>query len=129
MNKELNIGDYVRWCNGDIARITDIKKYKTKEDEYYFDRVLDWHEDRAENNNIVYEGLLDLKDFKSSPNIIDLIKENDYVNGSKVIFVDKELKCVIVSNSVSERGLFYEKDIKSIVTREMFESMEYKIGE
>ena len=63
---------------------------------------------------------------KSSPNIIDLIEVGDYVNGEKI-------------NEISESGevLFYSyfdrdksienNSIKSILTKEQFESMEYKV--
>ena len=115
----MNIGDYVRTKDGIILKIKDIEDIYTTDNIYV--------------GMAIYDGdghfINDVEIIKSSPNIIDLIEENDYVNGSKVTFADKELKCVIVCNSVSESGLFYEKDIKSIVTKEQFESMEYKIGE
>lgn len=77
-------------------------------------------------------GYYDLGDFiKSSPQIIDLIKIGDYVNGSKVTKLKDEL---VIMNT----GLIYDNNlyipiknitIKSIVTKEMFEQMEYKVGE
>ena len=63
-------------------------------------------------------------DFKSSHNIIDLIKVGDYVNGEKIVYKDKEKKKMF-----SELHYFQKKHIKSIVTREQFEAMEYKLGD
>lgn len=70
---------------------------------------------------------------KSSPNIIDLIEVGDYVNGYKVSFKDKEpvmgkfVQCDYrVLYGTTNHYRFYEEDIKSIVTKEQFEAMEYK---
>lgn len=75
-------------------------------------------------------------------NPIDLIKVGDYVNGEKVIALEKDIdKRNIYPSNIGAKiftdyemqGNWYfgiqEKDIKSIVTKEQFESMEYRIGE
>ena len=81
-----------------------------------------------------YEGTIEKCIIKSSPNIIDLIEVGDYVNGKKVIdtFTDyifdysEEFKVI----RFSETDILHNvKHIKSIVTKEQFESMEYKVGE
>ena len=87
------------------------------------------------------DGYYDLDNFiKSSPNIIDLIEIGDYVNGSKVVDIniigkDKE-KWVWVEqmedtdNKYGDDYVGYNNEqIKSIVTKEQFESMEYRVGE
>ena len=79
--------------------------------------------------NKLTEGKCVLNDIiKSSPNIIDLIEVGDYVNGYRIT--------TIGSNGIyaeDENGylikMFTKEDIKSIVTKEQFESMEYKVGE
>ena len=64
---------------------------------------------------------------KASNNIIDLIEVGDYVNGYKADFVQNN---EIVYNHNHPRQLnMFAKDIKSIVTKEQFESMQYKVGE
>lgn len=66
----------------------------------------------------------------ASYNIIDLIEVGDYVNGEKVIEIDnckgamRELY-LEGQNPEKDCGIYFE-EIKSIVTREQFESMEYK---
>lgn len=69
---------------------------------------------------------------KASHSIIDLIQVGDYVNGSEVVFKDFNnlneecLECGIGDYMVCS---YEAKDIKSIVTKEQFESMSYKVGE
>lgn len=78
---------------------------------------------------------------KFSHNIIDLIEVGDYVNGYKItsIYDDdskvneynlKHQKCLgkNIYDEDYQEYLIYAEDIKSIVTKEQFESMEYKLG-
>lgn len=118
---KLDVGMYVRTDNGIIGRI-----YKTFGDMFtYKDSNRDYITYRTSHNEII----------KASFNIIDLLEVGDYVNGSKV------------ANIVEEEGIQYlvldrdevyydnclepssDKDIKSIVTKEQFERMSYKLGE
>jgi len=75
--------------------------------------------------NKLREGVCVLDDIiKSSPNIIDLIEVGDYVNGEKVTSIQ--------DNWLGFGNYDYyrqEYEIKSIVTKEQFESMEYKVGD
>lgn len=72
---------------------------------------------------------------KSSPNIIDLIEVGDYVNGSRVIRIEKSSylednkKLIIICEDSDDYNSYFEEEIKSIVTKEQFESMKYRIGE
>ena len=79
------------------------------------------------------------KNVISSPKIIDLIEVGDYVNGCKIIELATNIdgKVLYLETDITEFDNvyacghinIYEKDIKSIVTKEKFESMEYRIGE
>ena len=133
----MKVGDYVRIDTGIIEKLEGI------------------HEQNETNETIIklnkmgggrYAHILDInsefaKEFdktfsrgniiKSSPNIIDLIEVGDYVNGSYIYSIVEENK-----NTGQPRVLFTEEDgvlgsgeIKSIVTKEAFEQMEYRIGE
>ena len=73
---------------------------------------------------------------KHSPNIIDLIEVNDYVNGYKVI--DKDLKnemiCLLMPFNEENQSKYNtvwntKYFIKSIVTHQQFKSIEYTIHE
>lgn len=60
----------------------------------------------------------------ASYNIIDLIEVGDYVNGRKIDFISEDTLYSDYNNA--DYYYFEKEDIKSIVTREQFESMEYK---
>ena len=76
---------------------------------------------------------------KASNNIIDLIEVGDYVNGAKVdeiVYIGhglpQDLEICFRYKYAFEKDDVYtlkEKDIKSILTKEQFESMSYKVGE
>lgn len=59
---------------------------------------------------------------KHSKNIIDLIEVGDYVNGERITDKWETRISSIKSN-------FSEEDIKSIVTHEQMQSIEYKVEE
>lgn len=67
---------------------------------------------------------------KSSFNIIDILEVGDYVNGLPVQRINQYLstqeKYLDLYGSCSD---WENEDIKSIVTKEQFEQMSYKIGE
>lgn len=75
--------------------------------------------------------------FKASNNIIDLIEVGDYVNGHKVCD-DFRLDTDDYGNNFIEIGIESDKflnhyiredEIETIVTKEQFESMSYKVEE
>ena len=121
----MKIGDYIRTKDGVIAKIEDIIA------DYSIDCDRDVFHAFSNNAPDVMEIPYALKDeyiIKHSPNIIDLIEIGDYVNGLKVaqiIEVD-EYKVILMFGLVMRLG---EEDIKTIVTKEQFESMEYRIGD
>lgn len=73
----------------------------------------------------------------ASHNIIDLIEVGDYVNGQLVKHiayfegVEEPIKKLIFADEyhLIPTEVCEEKDIKSIVTKEQFEQMAYKVGE
>ena len=120
----MNIGDYVRTKKGIIGKIKVIDSQLDLEDLYLVKR--NWYYKK----DII----------KSSPNIIDLIEVGDYVNGEKVCYLKGQIneeevaheEDVLYTEYIDEYGEWYgyaEDEIESIVTHEMFESVEYKIGE
>jgi hypothetical protein len=118
---ELKENMYVRTKSGFIFKITG-----GNEDNWEFDYpkyILEcfdayWLELYAYNDNYSY-----FRDnvVKASFDIIDLIEVGDYVNGMKVIEINKIGKFVITGYGFE--GTIYERQIKSIVTREQFEQM------
>lgn len=72
-------------------------------------------------------GFIDYNEvYKVSPNIIDIVQVGDYVNGCMVI--NKKDDTIQIIQLIIPFDL-KEKDIKSIVTKEMFANVEYKVGE
>ncbi len=134
----MKVGDYVRtkqrtFQPPQIARIRKMEKDSGYKNQYYIE--LD-HNLIQNYEYQIYEEDVD----KSSPNIIDLIEVGDYVNGHKVLDIYKDINeqvrmkfgengLVLAYKSNYDNYYLFEEDIKSIVTKEQFESMEYKIGE
>lgn len=112
---EIKIGEYVRTKKDGICKLLQID-----EDNMwcgYVDKPF-W----LRKDNIV----------KHSPNIIDLIEEGDYVNGEKVSNVDKIGNTIFIeweNGNTYSTDIVNNKFIYSIVTKEQFQSVEYRLGE
>lgn len=64
--------------------------------------------------------------YKKSENIIDILEVGDYVNGLPVRFVEENR----VDIGQEENYLWLKnKHIKSIVTKEQFKAIEYRLGD
>lgn len=112
---KLKEGMYVRTLFG-IKKIDHIDNKKTVWKYLY--KINDDNEFYALSDNDV---------IKASYNIIDLIEVDDYVNGKKVseIFMIDDEKIIFAHDN---KYHWFEEDIKSIVTKEQFQSMSYKVG-
>ena len=134
----MKVGDYVRTRNGLIFKIIGGNEdnwdldilYSTLE--FFEDTWLDLYKYNDNGGWFISEHC------KTSPNIIDLLEVGDYVNGTKVTMIagtrydDKDLHCYCDYCENKETGkwlMIPAKDIKSIVTKEQFSFMEYKVGE
>ena len=119
MKDKIEVNEYVRFNNGEIGKVIDIKENPSR---------------------IVYSeygeiGLIsDI--VKHSKQLIYLIEKDDYVNGSKVLTVMEdmetgELHLEMTSNYTNEEigdCAIYDKDIKTILTKEIYMSNCYKVG-
>ena len=106
---ELKEGMYVRTKWG----INKINEYVPQSGQLYFKN------DVCVKSNVI----------KASYNIIDLIEVGDYVNGmqvSRICFDEDGGRILNFYGSILE---LINEDIKSIITKEMFESMSYKVSE
>ena len=118
----MHIGDYVRTKSYGIAKILNTYNNTTIN---YSSITLDIIDCFGRlgvslgNNDII----------KSSPNIIDLIEVGDYVNGMRVKDINDVGGFVMVNTSSISENTIFSYNINSIVTKEQFESMEYKVGE
>lgn len=108
----VEIGDYIRTKNGYIGKLLKFAK-----DKDFFANI---------ESDFILGGMpIKKKDIlKYSKNLIDLIQEGDYVNG---MIVDKDIRGLLCSD---KDGYFHYIDdiqIKTIVTKELFESVKYKV--
>lgn len=133
---EIEIGEYVRTKMGKIGKVCayeDLIVYDDKEKSATF------HSFDSDKGSIA-----DVEVSKHSKNIIDLITREDYVNGKKVIDIltnkingakliitgDLEYKCKTAQEYIETEGISIlgNDDIKSIVTKEQYKNIEYKVG-
>ena len=126
MKDKIQIGEYIRTEYGIIGKILEDEDI-TENGVYIDTTFLDDYAD--ETNFVKYE---DIK--KHSFNIIDLIEERDYVNGIKIYslkkgirYGDKEQEVVIINKNFCNCKFIRTEDIKSIVTKEQFKSVEYEV--
>lgn len=117
-------GMYVRTIYGKISKIvnTQVVHYSTGDEIYYSD------DEKYPNDCLCEREIVK----KASHNPIDLIEVGDYVNGCKVCEIDyaERGKYVMVEdNDPGWKSMYFNNDIKSIVTKEQFSQMEYKVGE
>lgn len=110
----IEVGEYVRSNLGSIGKVTKIEQ------------------------SGIYKGLYDDKELitidknvvKHSEDIIDLIEVGDYVNG---YYVEKVWEQVNYRMAIDLRGSYLglsdDKFIKSIVTKEQFANIEYRLEE
>ena len=129
----MKVGDYIRTKDGIIAKIIGVRENPYGEKTIFeLDREINIFDLEMgdiyllcnpiaeETTNKIDTHFGDDKIItKSSPNIIDLIEVGDYVNGEKVTNINGILY-------VKNIGALEEINIKSIVTKEQFEAMEYK---
>ena len=99
--EEIKVGEYVRTKGGCIFKATEYWL-----GECYSDRV-----------NIK----------KHSPNIINLIEEDDYVNGKLIHKVDIRENSAYIYYGNGK--IFCDYQIKDIVTKEQFNQMKYIVGD
>ena len=118
--KELSVGMYVRNNHFGIGKIN--KEYFDSNNKHWFNVQFNCYKDEDCHCGICEE----TKGFKASHNIIDLIEVGDYVNGREVIDIkmkcDETIKCLITKGYDITNEM-----IKSIVTKEQFESMKYVV--
>ena len=114
MEDKIEVNEYVRFNNGEIGKVIDIKENPSR---------------------IVYSeygeiGLIsDI--VKHSKQLIDLIEIGDFVNGYRV--TDKylfagEMPVLETKGNGTNCKYFCEKDIKKILTKESYMANCYKVG-
>ena len=121
---ELKVGMYVRTKKG-IGRVTEYTKHESWG---YIVKVLGQYSCYTHTSNGELSDVI-----KSGDNLIDLIEVGDYVNGlriNSITEVDENHDVRLVWNLTTygdDDISFSNEEIKSIVTKEQFESMKYEV--
>ena len=123
-------GLYVRTKYNDFCNMVAIRKIDEIDDDGSFwidDYIIDTYGD--EQNKLHEEDV----EF-ASEDIVNVIKPGDYVNGYLVTAVSKdaygETIVFVGQRLIEEAGYYrsyYSKDIKTIVTKEQFNSVKYEV--
>lgn len=121
----MRVGDYVRTKNYGIAKILNIYNNTTTN---YSSITLDKIDSFGRLGvSITLDNIIG----NPSEKPIDLIEVGDYVNGYMVENTDAGLNGDVIEIATGtnyfQSPSLYEEDIKSIVTHEQFERIEYKV--
>jgi len=116
MENEIKVGEYVRLDDGTVGKYQINKNWIN-----------------VVETNDKYIGFDIERDIvKHSPNLIDLIEVGDYVNGEIIdqIQNDRNPKLIWHLSSYGDDDMaFKNEDIETVVTKEMMESISYKVKE
>ena len=109
MENEIKVGDYCRTSAGKIFKCSEIVLGNIPKDE---------------NKTMIVQYIV-----KHSPNLIDLIQKDDFVNKCRVYEVEEKGITVYqtVENSATDYNWISFDEIQEIVTKEMMESISYKV--
>ena len=123
---KLEVGMYVRTKKGNVGKITKITK-----ECIFFDRIMYLGFIKTGiQPKYLYKDKIDTRVIKASHSIKGLIEDNDLV---KFKIYGELAVCEVYNKSlVKYDGEVFdleELDIVSILTKEQFESMSYKVGE
>ena len=121
---KLEVGMYVRTKNRGIAKFRGWNAYDENKV-----AIHTHNEGDIEITPIIDKNTI----IKASHNIIDLIEEGDYVNRYpvyEIIEYEDNTRAIVIGDD--NKSIIWEESsqyIKSIVTKEQFEEMSYKVGE
>lgn len=119
---ELKVGMYV--ITNDRMKIGLIKDFCTCEK----CRTRNFYEPIIDNEIYLtdYDSKNNFHGYKFYNNLFDLVRVGDYVNGYKVNRIEKDY--IVINEIWTGREFLKCEDIRSIVTKEQFESLSYKVG-
>lgn len=121
---EIEAGEFVRTYVGEIGKCVD-KSFKSCVVDFNKEEYEEFFEDEYEEEIV-----------KHSKNLIDLIKEGDYVNGYKTIELKKSnIKddgiCILVyrNHQYEQWETIFENEIETILTHEQYEQKCFRVEE
>ena len=126
MENEIKVGEYCRTRKGIIGIL---KQQFTFGHGVNYPEPQEWVIDVKGKEYVTTECDVDFDNIvKHSPNLIDLIECGDYVNGYIVrrTYLDGAIHYIKLGEQITGNRT-YNDDIKTIVTKEMMESISYKV--
>lgn len=123
---KIKVGEYVRTEDGYIGELVEYIPNALNYLKIDIGREIKHCDDSIDNFIYTRYGF----QLKHSKNIIDLIEVGDYVNSFKVLDIAQAPKKALYLEDISQKSALLprvEKDIKTIVTKEQFEEMEYEV--
>ena len=124
MGNKIKAGEYIRTKEGEIGVIG----FPDEEENMFEQKQFEWY-----SNGKSYNLIKEYEIIKHSKNIIDLIEEGDYVNGNEIALEapNPDPLCDPIYGYFDRYGelvgIIENEDIKSIVTKEKFKSVEYEV--
>lgn len=123
--RKIKVGDFIRTESGIIDKV----RRKTK---FMYQRLGDKGGVRKFENEADYYNFL-IKEYceriEYAKNIIDLIEVGDYVNGKLVRAAYLDGRTHYIKLEEEDRGhRIYNRDIKTVVTKEQFKDIEFWIN-
>ena len=124
---ELKPNMYAR-IDGKIGKVIQICTCEQCEARGYYEPTIEYAHGERDYVSVYWKNNL-----KASHNIIDLIEVGDYVNGYpvyEIVEYEDNTRAIVIGDD--NKSIIWEESsqyIKSIVTKEQFESMSYKVGE
>ena len=136
---KIEVGEWIRTHTGEIGKVFKVELAKEEREKYPNNPYKGYWRDKYVTD--VRRGYCTRQVIKKhSKNIIDLIEVGDYVNGHKVKQINCKLEYIDddsdtgvneVDNGLEIEGyptwIYFECEIESIVTKEQFASMEYRL--
>ena len=120
---KIEVGEYIRTKEGIIGKLENINEFRPPENKYAVEI----------NEELYFIGDKQLEGTKHSKNIIDLIEVGDYVNGAETVsekYRYNNINFINVDSKISYgwgEGAIMESEIETIVTKEQFKEMEYRV--
>lgn len=122
MEDKIEVGEYVRTTDGKIG-IFD--RYSSRKDDSLYKSSFDCFIKIKNRKTCLQCSREYIKNH--SKNIKGILEKGDYVDGKKVNRIEKNY--IVVNEIWTGRELICYEDIKSIVTKEQFESVKYEVKE
>lgn len=127
MENEIKVGDWIRTKDGFIDKIVDIR------DTYSERKLIAFERSNSLKSDIGLKAMV----VKHSPNLKDLIQKDDFVNGDRVVAIDYTedengnyvdvLGTMEIDDDYAYPIELRVINIQEVVTKEIMESISYKV--